>query len=334
MKDNLMAKKKKQISLIFLLSLITHLILILLIINFAFKKSKKQETKVIFLNEEKKENNIPASLKPKKSEFGTTQLFDDTPQFTPQKTKKLTLKTENNINNQTKGKKEVPQKIKKTKKTTKDKSDIPIHKTAKTTFIKKEAILEQKITGSDRITQKGINKQIELSKNIQTLKTFGKSTKDATPKPDKRKSILSMTQGYLYNKKNKGNDWLERKGDDNKTPCFDDLRNQSYNTRIAQALQNDISIIFSQMTFEEKRNFFKGLKLNPVIFFKLNKKGFLIEVLIIRSSGSQIYDYILLKAFKQASPFPEIPNHLNKKTFEQVYEIKSNNLIRMAQKIR
>lgn len=76
-------KKRNRLMPILLWSLLIHLLLLIIFLIFAFKKAK------IFLITPRKptaqQSEMPASLKPRQSAFGTTIIFDDEPQFKPAK---------------------------------------------------------------------------------------------------------------------------------------------------------------------------------------------------------------------------------------------------------
>ena len=164
------------------------------------------------------------------------------------------------------------------------------------------------IPAEELITEK--IKNVGLGKSEETF-----NVKDKTPEIPKRKSILSMTKGFLQNIKDEGNDWSKRNGDDNKKPSIEDLKEESYNQRIHWCFQNETRILNIHMPLDEKRNMYQGFKINPIIFFILNEDGKINELNIVRSSGSRKLDVYVLKAFKGASPYPPIPKHLNRKTY-------------------
>lgn len=310
-------KKKRNINIIFLLSLIFHLSILLIMISSAFKKFDNKNKKELLIKN--KENEIPASLKPRKSNFGTTVFFDDTAEFTPPKTPKMAEKTKLNKPEE---KKSMPAQAK-SEETFNVKEPID----EKITSEKKTYFAEQ-ITKTKNEIKKEIKEIIEKTKSTpvtvenERIRNVGLSkseetfnVKDKTPEIPKRKSILSMTKGFLQNIKDEGNDWSKRNGDDNKKPSIEDLKEESYNQRIHWCFQNETRILSIHMPLDEKRNMYQGFKINPIIFFILNEDGKINELNIVRSSGSRKLDVYVLKAFKGASPYPPIPKHLNRKTY-------------------
>ena len=112
--------KKNKFKLFLIISLLIHLILLLVLLTSAFKKTRRELTKIFFINDKKdlpKEEDIkkvreklkeekaqikkeedkkeikvderPAALKPRKSNFGNTTYFDEEPQFVPPISEKI-----------------------------------------------------------------------------------------------------------------------------------------------------------------------------------------------------------------------------------------------------
>ena len=295
-------KKKRNISIIFLLSLIFHLSILLIMISSAFKKfDTKNKNPILIKN---KEDEIPASLKPRKSNFGTTVFFDDTPEFTPPKTPKMAEKIKHKKPEE---KKSIPTQ-------TKELIDEKITSEKKTYFAEQIAETKDEIKKEIKETIEKIKSTPETVET-EKIRNVGLSKKDKTPEIPKRKSILSMTKGFLQNIKDEGNDWSKRDGDDNKKPSIEDLKEESYNQKIHWCFQNETRILGIHMSLNEKRSLYQGFKINPIIFFVLNENGKINELNIVRSSGSKNIDKHVLKAFKDASPYPPIPKHLNRKTY-------------------
>ncbi|MFH1643591.1 MAG: hypothetical protein ABIA74_00215 [bacterium] len=81
-------EKKSKFSRFIKISLIIHIVLILLFFIFAFRQEAVEKFRLIKLVDENKDKKeLPAALKPRKSEFGLVTFVDDVPQFTPPKSK-------------------------------------------------------------------------------------------------------------------------------------------------------------------------------------------------------------------------------------------------------
>ena len=341
-------KKKRKINIIFLLSLITHLSLLLIIVSFAFKKFGEKNKKIVLLKKNQKiKNELPASLKPRKSNFGTTVFFDDTPKFTPPKTPKMSEKT---LNVAAKQQPKRPEQKKAIQQTQKKNVIVKKHFDKKKTFLAKTEVeilkqvqhntqdnREKKIEEEERKKEqtKKILKQVldethDNKKAIEKIKpimaaerirNIGPEKKDLTPKVIKKKSILAMTKGFLQNLKDEGTDWIKRDGDDNKKPDLEDLKHISYVQKVFWQFQQETGIRHAHMSFQEKVALFRGFRVNPRVLLVISEKGYLDEISLALSSGSESFDRHILSSFKAASPYPPIPKHLNKKVYRLPVEI-------------
>ncbi|MCK4651144.1 energy transducer TonB [Candidatus Babeliales bacterium] len=307
-------KRKKTLIPLLWFSLILHTILLLILLIFAFKK------KIIIIikkvSQEKK--GLPAALHPKKSTFGTTILFDDKAVFSPAKAKLLSKLEQKG--SKPKQQPKVKTKIKKRKK---EKIKQSIVKKEKLKLVKKEKvpkIIEMKKKKKDKDIEKRI-KQIEKKQaliakakkqpRIAKLKTIGKAQEDKSPiQPPKKRSIIAMTKGFIENLKNKGDDWLERKGDPNKRPDFKELKYISYEQKINWYLQNSWKQHFAHQPWQ------KALEGKAIIDFKINEDGSLKNVYMLQSSGNNNLDDMIVKSVEYAAPFPPLPKHFGKKTYK------------------
>ena len=332
-------KKKNQFKNLLLWSLLFHLIIILLILFFAFKKSKilipfKMPAKKTPLSK----NELPASLKPRKSAFGTTVIFDELPQFKKPKaeimadqkqpelpsestqipTKKIAAKkTEETIEKKADVKK-VERKI---EKKLDEKIIIQAKKEKERTEIKEKKSHVAELKKDEQKTKDEVEKRIkEIEKKqeliakapqiqkMQKIRTIGDSQKDKSPITE-RKSIIAMTKGYIENLKAKGDDWLERKGDDNKRPSLEELKYISYEEKINWQLQS---------AWKQNFEFNPTMKMvtgKAVVDFKINADGSLNTLSLLQTSGNDQLDKIILKSIEFASPFPPLPKHFNKNVY-------------------
>ena len=325
-------KKKRKINIIFLLSLITHLSLLLIIVSFAFKKFGEKNKKIVLLKKNQKiKNELPASLKPRKSNFGTTVFFDDTPKFTPPKAPKMAEKQQPKR----------PKQKKAIQPTQKKQEIIEKYFDKKKTFLAelKEKKIEEEIKSEETFNVKEQTKEIlkqvldethDNKKAIEKIKpimaaerirNIGPEKKDLTPKVIKKKSILAMTKGFLQNLKDEGTDWIKRDGDDNKKPDLEDLKHISYVQKVFWQFQQETGIRHAHMSFQEKVALFRGFRVNPRVLLVISEKGYLDEISLALSSGSESFDRHILSSFKAASPYPPIPKHLNKKVYRLPVEI-------------
>jgi TonB family protein len=367
-KENLIpTKKKKKILLFFWISLLIHAIFLLIIFFNAFKKQqtfiiiplqkqdlktlqklaqRQQELKKAFA----KTSDLPASLKPRKSEFGSTVFFDDKAQFTTPQAK-LTGPQDQEGKDLTQPKaqpqpqvkkqqaEQIAEKIKQElqKKEEKKVAEKEPVKESRTKEIKVEKKEGPKITQAQKKADeakkekpgKDIEKRIKeieekqkmvsgaqkLPDNVQLpkmqkLKTFGTDAQDKSPIVSTKKSIISMTKGFIENFKNEGSDWLERKGDDSKRPSFEELKYISYEEKVNWHLQSSW-----------KQNFASNPTLGipegkAVVEFLVHADGTVHDLTLLQSSGSQQLDQVILKSIEFASPLPPLPQHFGTDTYK------------------
>lgn len=382
---------RRKLILFFAWSLLIHVIIIVIFFLFAFEKKEilllfasknqklpKKESFVWFKKDEPKKieakqdlkNELPASLKPRRSEFGVTDILDETPQFTPPRAEILAKQKHPGIKTQIKSaqvatqdkisdkqKQKVKQNIEKTP-TEKFKPEIKeVKQEVKTKAetkpetkkpeIKKEILDKAKIKGLGQLDQKEIQEKIKkieekqlavskiatqqasLEKEInlpktkeepdqitqakqsgqegqqatEQLKTFGHDIEDKGPMQRPKKSIIAMTKGFIENLKNEGTDWLERKGDDNKRPTFEEMKYISYEQKINWNLQNSWKQNF------EYRPWQKILEGKAVVEFKITDNGNVQDIKLLESTGIIELDDIIIKSVHFAAPFPPLPKH-------------------------
>ncbi|MFH1643590.1 MAG: TonB C-terminal domain-containing protein [bacterium] len=157
--------------------------------------------------------------------------------------------------------------------------------------------------------------QIELTQTstklepikIEMLKTFGKDAKDQIPDVQPKKSIINMTQGFIENLKQEGNDWIKRDGDESKRPSYEELKYLSYEQTIVWHLQ----ATWKQRFQDRIGNLPIGL--SPVIYFVIDEYGNVENIDLSQTCGNKELDQIFIKLIQETSPFPPIPKHFNEK---------------------
>ncbi|KKP24542.1 MAG: hypothetical protein SZ59_C0002G0388 [candidate division TM6 bacterium GW2011_GWF2_28_16] len=331
-----MNNKKDKLKIFIIISLILHIFVILIAFIFAVKKSFKKFP-------------VQAELRPKKSEFGTTVLFDDRPQFTPavsdvisdqiritkqehdqelQTTQKIKKESKENLKEKIKGEdKKIPDKVPEvklaTKQLTKDiKPIVSLENLEQERFIpeikKDEQITTTQILGKHKIDQEGLHgqdkidqKQIKADKMGSTdiIRQYGKDKKDASPAPASKKNLLKLTNGYLYNAKNEGNDWLYQNGKKNHMPDFKELAEISYRSKLQWYFQEESGINITNMSEKDKMHLIDGYKCKPAFFISIFHDGRLNEVKLVESSGAINYDTYLFITIQNMT-LPPVPKHL------------------------
>ena len=291
-----------------------------------FKKNQPPQT-----------NDLPASLKPRQSAFGTTVMFDETPQFKKAKAEQLTEQKQKEIKSEEQEeqapvqKKQKQQPEKKERKQEEKPKPVPKVE-SKIKELKqeepeapepKEELKEQEKPEEIKDRIKEIEKQQEMLEKAEQepkeqkppsmprterIRTIGESPKDKSTIVKKR-SIVAMTKGFVENLKNEGNDWLERKGDDNKRPSFEEMKYISYEQEVNWHLQNSWKQNFGCRPWE------KVIEGKAVIDFKITLNGDVKDVKLLQSSGYSELDNIILKSVHLAAPFPPLPKHFGKDVY-------------------
>lgn len=302
-------QKKNKFSLIFILSILLHIWLTLFVIMSSLKNTKNFNN--IFT---KKKNNkeILAELRPRKSNFGTTVLFDDIPKFSPPKSK-IIAKKESNKQDSIK----IKQKMVNPSIKLKNINDLPSQKVMPAKTIITKPLLNSK--EGKEVPEISIKQEKVKSKEV--IRTFGTQKENQSPKPTRIKSILKMTQGFLQNNRDEGQDWIKRDGDKNKMPDFEDLKTIIYDRKIHWQAQQENRILNARMTPEEKKQMLIKYRTKPIIMLVINNDGTLKKLKLIRNSGSNLYDKYCLKIFKKAAPYAPIPKHFKKKSYTLTLKI-------------
>ncbi|MBX9830519.1 TonB family protein [Candidatus Babeliales bacterium] len=343
--------KKKRLTLFVIASLLFHFFLLFFVLHVGFHISlpdlvKAFEQKIQHIQPIFEKNEMPAALKPKKSDFGSFVFFDNPTDIIPQQMPEATSKGQADMEVEPKEKvaekkqaiaelqKEIlaqpqePEKKLAQKEITKpaapkkiEESSIKAPSLPKEVkqIVKKEATEK---TESQEELKKAQQKLADRIKNIEQTQQkvaalekpqeeFSPLVKRETAKalPAPKQNIVAMTRGFLENLKDKGDDWLERKGDENKMPSFEELKYLSYEQRINWQLQASW-----------KQHFARHFSTRPLqgkvaVEFSINESGALTHANIIQSSGMRELDDVILASVRKAAPFPPLPKHFNKTVY-------------------
>jgi len=283
----------------------------------------------------KDKNELPASLRPKKSDFGTFVFFDEPAPVIPKKLpeepphiqqppkkiekpqKKIAQKKPVKKSITKPPKKPVTKKIVQKKVIKKPKIDEKLEQDAIKLAERAQKVAKQKLIKEEkkRAEQKEAKKQErikqieEQEKKLAQMQQQKQAEEKLQQEPKKKRNILAMTKGFLENLKDKGEDWLERKGDDNKRPNFEELKFLSYESRINW-----------QLTAAWKRYLRRRANMvrhegRAVIDFELDQHGNVTSLHLLESTGSTELDDLVLETVRKAAPFPPLPKHFDKTTY-------------------
>lgn len=332
-------KKRRFVDFLFT-SLFVHFFVLFFILKVGFRlslpelvKAFEAKTQPLMTN-----NELLAALKPRKSDFGSFVFFDKPSEKIPQQMPEQEIKKQAATDTQPQEKivekkqtqamhkkeavakqatpekklvqKEKPQSISHQKKQEQTPLFVKNDEQAKNKQATEEAekvhqSLEDRIKKIEQTQQK----VAALKEPAKDFSPLIKKQETIDPLPAPKKNIIAMTRGFLENRLDKGDDWLERKGDENKMPSFEELKYLSYEQRINWQLQASW-----KQNFE--RNFTaRPLQGKAVVEFSINENGQLVCANIIQSSGMRELDDIILATMRHAAPFPPLPKHFNKTVY-------------------
>jgi TonB family protein len=328
-------KKKRELLFIFL-SLVIHLLLVYFICVFGFHKVLF--TIIAPAKDRKKDSDLPASLKPKKSQLGTYVFFEDAPTSLPDVIPKIPpekeIKDRPSDADDSKQKKLMAQaqQVEKVKEVLEESKKVDFENKVLSKAEKEvEEIISKEIEKAiSELLPEVVEKQSAVEERIkeieakqaqlaqaQKMQDKEKVLEDkiefkkekAEKKESKRKNIIAMTKGFLDNIKDEGNDWLERKGDDNKMPSFEELKFTSYEERVNWCLQASWKRNFAHLMNHS------NLQGKAVIDFAIDETGKIVSSKLLQSSGHRELDDMIIKNLAFAAPFPPLPKHFNMKTY-------------------
>ncbi len=125
-----------------------------------------------------------------------------------------------------------------------------------------------------------------------------------------QRSIIALTKGFVEKwDGEEGTDLIDRDGDPNKRPSFEELKYLSYEAKINWCLQASWKQNFSQRSSQRVQ---EG---EAVIEFVLDKHGALQSCTLLQTTGFQELDTMIMKNMKFASPFPPLPKHFGTNTY-------------------
>lgn len=122
------------------------------------------------------------------------------------------------------------------------------------------------------------------------------------------KNIIALTKGYIEKTQGEnGTDLIDRDGDPNKIPSFEEMKYISYESKLNWCCQ---------ATWKQNSNFYNlpvaSKDYQAVIEFSIDLKGNLVNVEILESSGCKEVDSAIVKNLKATAPFPPLPKHFGK----------------------
>lgn len=139
------------------------------------------------------------------------------------------------------------------------------------------------------------------------------SDNPARGKAGKRPNIIALTKGFLdtFNESDDGNSLIDRDGDENLTPSFEEEKYISYEAKINWCLQSSWKLHFERRQLGR----IPPHAAPAYVEFILDSQGNLTSFTLLQSSGSREIDAAIMKNMKLAAPFPPLPKHFNVQSY-------------------
>ena len=127
-------------------------------------------------------------------------------------------------------------------------------------------------------------------------------------KSKQSQNIIALTKGYIEKTSGEnGTDLIDRDGDPNKIPSFEEMKYISYEAKLNWCCQ---------ATWKQNSSFYNlpvaQRDYQAVIEFSIDGKGNLLNLEILESSGCKEVDSAIVKNLKATAPFPPLPKHFGK----------------------
>ncbi|MFA5306234.1 MAG: TonB family protein [Candidatus Babeliales bacterium] len=126
-----------------------------------------------------------------------------------------------------------------------------------------------------------------------------------------KRNIIALTKGFIekhYGEE--GTDLIDRDGDPNKRPSFEELKYLSYESNISWCLQAAWKQNFSRRMMAHYPP-----RMEAVIEFTLDEHGAIANSTLLQSTGYTEIDTMIMENTKLASPFPPLPQHFGTKNY-------------------
>jgi TonB family protein len=132
----------------------------------------------------------------------------------------------------------------------------------------------------------------------------------------KELTFNDLAQGFLASLDEGGNDLMERKGNENIRPDFEEMRYLSYLHKIIWHMQNEWHRDNSLMSCSVPVMVITGVSVS------INKDGTLQKASVIQSCGNYQIDEAIIRGINTASPYPPLPAYLKKDVLTVEFGIK------------
>lgn len=164
----------------------------------------------------------------------------------------------------------------------------------------------------------------EQKKIVAKEETYQPSNHTKSTGPIARQlTFADLAKGFIQTIKNEGEDFFERKGNENIRPDLEEMKLISYKQKVVWFIQNAFRICYDQEPFHPETI------VKCCTIMALNDDGTIRNLQLVYSTGVQAFDTYYLQSIKSAAPFPPIPQHIKKPfvfPFTMVYYTRPKNM--------
>ncbi len=132
----------------------------------------------------------------------------------------------------------------------------------------------------------------------------------------KELTFNDIAKGFLSSLDEGGNDLVERKGNENIRPDFEEMRILSYQHKLFWYMQNEWARINLSLNYPVPPFVVTGISMT------IDKDGNLKKASVSHSCGIQQLDDAILQGIRSASPFPPLPTYLKKDSYTFEFGVK------------
>lgn len=163
-------------------------------------------------------------------------------------------------------------------------------------------------TVSPTVTKKADSAGEKKEQHPTTLTSTGQKESLARSAGPMQKTVTlkDLAAGFLASWQNDGNDWCERKGNENIRPDLEEMRLHSYLQKLIWHMQN---MWHHDTTF---RTVIPESIVTVGVHIVIDKEGKLKDARIIESCGYSVLDEAVVRGIKAVTSYPPIPAHLKK----------------------
>ncbi len=281
--------------------------------------------------ESKKEKEELAELKARQSAFGAPVVFAEMPESTPEVASNETQdddaqhpETEPLAKTEEKATEKQEVAVAKQEKPQEPQRELDphaislqaLHKIVESKLESKEEskeLLKDTIAALENKERKVIRKPAPRAKTT-TAYNEGNAQRSAGP-TNKKFTFADLANGFLENLQSGGKDLINQRGNPNKRPGIEQLKQASYRQKMAWNLQAAFKRASRRTTFIQPAPDFSALELT----FYINKEGELENLVVNSPTGHQELDAYIVATVKDAFPLPPIPEHWKEEMLTQTW---------------